>query len=47
MVELRFFGGMSLEEVGAALGLSRETVKLDWRFARAWLTSQLSGIDAG
>lgn len=42
VVELRFFGGMTLEEVGAALGLSRETVKLDWRFARAWLTSALA-----
>ena len=41
VVELRFFGGLSLEEIGATLGLSRETAKLDWRFARAWLSNEL------
>lgn len=41
VVELRFFGGMSLEEAGKALDLSRETAKLDWRFARAWLSNEL------
>jgi len=45
VVELRFFGGLKLEEVGLELGLSRETVKIDWRFARAWLTNALAGTD--
>lgn len=42
VVELRFFGGLTLEEAGTALGLSRETAKLDWRFARAWLATELA-----
>ena len=37
LVELRFFGGMSLEEAGAAIGLSPTTLKRDWRKARAFL----------
>ncbi len=37
VVELRFFGGMSIEETADALGVSVGTVKGDWRFARAWL----------
>ena len=41
IVELRYFGGMTLEEVAHVLGVSRETVKVDWRTARAWLRSQL------
>lgn len=41
VVELRFFAGMSLEEIGVSLEVSRETVKLDWRFARAWLAREL------
>jgi DNA-directed RNA polymerase specialized sigma24 family protein len=45
VVELRFFGGMTLQDVGATLGLSRETVKLDWRLARAWLTDALARPD--
>jgi len=42
VVELRFFGGLGLEETAAELGVSRESVKLDWRFARAWLNRELS-----
>jgi RNA polymerase sigma factor (TIGR02999 family) len=42
VVELRFFGGLGLEETAEELGVSRETVKLDWRFARAWLNQALS-----
>lgn len=45
VVELRFFGGSSLAEVAAILGVSRETVKLDWRFARAWLIEALARTD--
>lgn len=37
VVELRFFGGMSIEEVAEALKLSIGTVKRDWNLARAWL----------
>jgi RNA polymerase sigma factor (TIGR02999 family) len=42
LVELRFFGGLSVEEVGAVLGVSARTVKRDWRSARAWLLRRLS-----
>jgi len=41
VVELRFFAGLTVEETAAMLELSPETVKLDWRFARAWLTERL------
>jgi RNA polymerase sigma factor (TIGR02999 family) len=41
VVELRFFGGLSEDEVAAALGVSAITVKRDWKFARAWLIGQL------
>lgn len=43
IVELRFFGGLSIEETAVALGLSERTVKGDWTFARAWLDRRLSG----
>jgi RNA polymerase sigma-70 factor, ECF subfamily len=38
---LRFFGALSVEEVGAVLGLSPVTVHRDWEFARAWLFGEL------
>jgi RNA polymerase sigma factor (TIGR02999 family) len=41
VVEMRFFGGMSLDEVGAVLEMSVETAKRDWKFARAWLRREL------
>ena len=41
VVELRYFGGLSLEETAAALDVSVETVARDWRSARAWLYSAL------
>ena len=37
VVELRFFGGLTSEEVADQLGISVRTVKSDWRFAKAWL----------
>jgi RNA polymerase sigma factor (TIGR02999 family) len=40
--EMRFFGGMSLEETSEALGLATRTVARDWRFARAWLRRELA-----
>jgi RNA polymerase sigma factor (TIGR02999 family) len=43
IAELRFFGGLSLEETGEALGLSIATVERDWQAARAWLFKTLSG----
>jgi RNA polymerase sigma factor (TIGR02999 family) len=41
VIELRFFGGLSVEETAEALGISRETVLRDWRFGRAWLKSEM------
>ncbi len=43
LVELRYFGGMSLEETAEVLGVSPETAKRDWKMARAWLYTQLTG----
>ncbi len=43
VVELRYFGGLEIEEVAEALGLSPATVKRDWAFARAWLRRELAG----
>jgi RNA polymerase sigma factor (sigma-70 family) len=37
VVELRFFGGMSVEEIAEVLGVSPVTVKRDWSTAKAWL----------
>lgn len=42
MVELRYFGGLSVEETAEVLQVSRETVLRDWRLARAWLLAELS-----
>jgi RNA polymerase sigma factor (sigma-70 family) len=39
---LKFFGGLSLEEIGQALGLSVATVEREWQFARVWLFRSLS-----
>jgi RNA polymerase sigma factor (TIGR02999 family) len=41
VVELRFFGGLSVEETAQFLGVSAPTVKNDWRAARAWLLREL------
>lgn len=41
VVEMRFFGGMSVEEIGAALEVGPATVKRDWAMARAWLVREL------
>ncbi len=43
VVELRFFTGLSLEETAAALHVSVDTVKRDWRFAKLWLLRDLAG----
>ena len=41
VVELRYFSGMTLEQVAEALGVSRSTAVRSWRFARAWLSQRL------
>jgi len=41
LVELRFFGGMTLEETAAVLGISTSTAKREWNMAKAWLTREL------
>jgi RNA polymerase sigma-70 factor, ECF subfamily len=49
IVEMRFFGGLSVEEAAEALGVSPKTVKRDWSVAKAWLYADLKeryGIDA-
>lgn len=43
VVELRYFGGLSVEEIAEVLGISRETAKRDWKLAKAWLFSALTG----
>ena len=43
VVELRYFGGLDIEETAAALGVSVATAKRDWRLARAWLIAELTG----
>src|SRR5262245_5750464 len=42
IVELRFFGGLSIEETAEALGLSPGTVMREWTFAKAWLKRELA-----
>ena len=42
LVELRFFGGLTIEETGEAMGLSPATVKRQWAVARAWLLHSLN-----
>lgn len=41
VVELRFFGGLTIEETAAALGVSPATVKVDWSMAKAWLHREI------
>ena len=43
VVELKFFGGLKIEEIADVLKLSPDTVKRDWRFARTWLLRELAG----
>lgn len=41
IVELRFFGGLTIEETAQVLGISDSTVKREWRMAKAWLRTKL------
>ena len=47
VVELRFFGGLSVEETAEVLEISEETVTRDWRVAKTWLFRELAGKKAG
>jgi RNA polymerase sigma factor (TIGR02999 family) len=42
VVELRFYGGLEVEEVAVVLEVSEATVKRDWHFAKAWLARELT-----
>lgn len=42
IVELRFFGGLTVEEVAAVLGVSKRTVEAEWTMIRAWLRKELA-----
>ena len=46
VVEMRFFGGMSVEETAEALHVSEDTIKRDWRLAKLWLLRELEGSSA-
>lgn len=43
VVELRFYGGLTMAEIAAVLGISKATVEREWAFARAWLFDALEG----
>jgi RNA polymerase sigma-70 factor (ECF subfamily) len=43
VIELRFFGGLSVEETATTLNISTKTVVRDWNFAKAWLQRELTG----
>jgi DNA-directed RNA polymerase specialized sigma24 family protein len=45
-VELRFFGGLTVEETAAAVGKSPATVKREWSLAKGWLYRELAGESA-
>jgi RNA polymerase sigma-70 factor (ECF subfamily) len=45
LVELRFFGGLSIEEAAGVLGVSRNTVKRNWDLSKAWLARELQRGD--
>lgn len=47
IVELRVFGGLTIEETAHALGIADSTVSEDWRFARVWLARELPGHATG
>jgi RNA polymerase sigma factor (TIGR02999 family) len=47
IVELRYFGGLTLEETALAAGISLASVKREWAMARAWLRRELAAYEAG
>jgi RNA polymerase sigma factor (TIGR02999 family) len=46
IVELKFFGGLTMDEIAATVGVSRATVEREWTFARAWLYRAVAGGSA-
>lgn len=46
VVELKFFGGLTMDEIGEVLDISRATAEREWSFARAWLFDALGGASA-
>ena len=47
VVELRFFGGMTIEQAAEALDVATSTIEADWSFARAWLKRELASERGG
>ncbi len=47
LVELRFFGGLTVEELVNAIGVSESTIRREWRLARAWLRVRMGGAKEG
>jgi RNA polymerase sigma factor (TIGR02999 family) len=45
IVELRFFGGLSVEETAAVVGVSERTVKREWQISRAWLRREIARLE--
>lgn len=46
IVELRFFGGLTIEEAAQVIGVSHATVEREWSFARAWLRREIAGDES-
>jgi DNA-directed RNA polymerase specialized sigma24 family protein len=46
VVEMKFFGGLSVEETAAALSVSTQTVLRDWSLAKAWLRREISRTES-
>ena len=47
IVELRFFGGLTVEETAAVVGISPRTVKREWQMSRAWLRREMASLEPG
>lgn len=45
VVELRYFGGLNVQDTAVVLKVSEETVTRDWRLARSWLLVQIKGVE--
>lgn len=45
VVELRYFGGLTIDETARVMGLSTDTIKIEWRMAKAWLRVRLDAHD--
>jgi len=45
IVEMRYYGGLSLEDIGAVVGMSPSTIKRNWRASRAWLLSAMQEVE--